>query len=202
MNRLAAITSFHDELLAERATHDEYWLNGWGSAEGQHARFAALARATNYRGGSVVDFGCGTGALYRFLATLGYPFTYLGLDLNEPILEIARTSRAGGEFRLIEADAVDFPPADYVFASGVFQFFDAADPHYYRELVAALFERCRVALGVNFLSAMRDDAAKDPDELYVLPAEAIDLAASLSGNWMLDHSYHPDKGDMTLGVHA
>ena len=202
MTRIGAITSFHDGLWAGRGTNGEYWLNGWGSAEGQRTRFGALARAADYRGGSVVDFGCGTGALLPYLATLGHPFTYLGLDLDERLLKIARTTHSGGEFRSVELDAVDFPPADYVFASGIFQFADPAEPHYYRTLVASLFSRCRIAVAVNFLSAMRDPAARDPEELYVTPAEAAGLASSLSGKWVLDHSYHPDRGDMTLGVRA
>jgi SAM-dependent methyltransferase len=201
MRRVDAIRGFHDELLASRqgslaSGQDGFWLDGWGSAEGQHARFDALLRSANYHGGSVVDFGCGTGALRAFLAGRGYPFTYLGLDMNPHLLPVS------GEFRLIDFDAVDFPPADYVFASGVFQFADEGDPLYYRRLVGALFERCSIALSVNFLSAMRDEGEKDPEELYLTPGEAVELAASLSGRWVLDHSYHPARGDLTVSVHA
>jgi SAM-dependent methyltransferase len=193
--RIGAITAFHDQLTSSGAA-EPYWLDGWGSADGQRVRFDALARTANFRGGTVVDYGCGTGALREYLATLGYPFTYLGLDMNENLL------KTEGDFRRIEADSVDFPAADYVFASGVFQFADEAEPDYYRRLVRSLFQRCRVALAVNFLSALRDDAAKDPEELYMTPAEAIGLASSLSGRWLLDHSYHPERGDLTIGVFA
>lgn len=201
MTRIGAITSFHDQLMADRGA-GRYWLDGWGSVEGQTVRFDALVRAANFRGGSVVDFGCGTGALRQYLETLGYPFTYLGLDMNERMLRIARTHTASGEFRRIDADVVDFPPADYVFASGVFQFTDATEPLYYRRLVEALFRRCRVALAVNFLSVLRDDAAKDPEELYLSPAEVVELVTRLSGKWVLDHSYHPERGDLTVSVHV
>jgi SAM-dependent methyltransferase len=194
VTRIAAITAFHDQLAAD-ARPEGYWLDGWGSADGQRARFDALLRSANYRGGSVVDFGCGTGALREHLAGLGYPFTYLGLDMNADLLPVTN------EFRLIDFDSVDFPPADYVFASGIFQFADDADPLYYRRLVGSLFERCGIALSVNFLSALRDEAEKDPEELYLTPGEAADLAASLSGRWVLDHSYHPARGDLTLSVH-
>jgi SAM-dependent methyltransferase len=194
VTRIAAITAFHDQLAAD-ARPEGYWLDGWGSADGQRTRFDALLRSARYRGGSVADFGCGTGALREHLAGLGYPFTYLGLDMNADLLP------ATGEFRLIDFDSVDFPPADYVFASGIFQFADDADPLYYRRLVGSLFERCAIALSVNFLSALRDEAEKDPEELYLTPGEAADLAASLSGRWMLDHSYHPARGDLTLSVH-
>jgi SAM-dependent methyltransferase len=204
--RIGAVLSFHDDLLADAESLDQHELNGWGTLEGQTARFNALIRAANYRGGSVVDFGCGTGALLPYLESLGYPFTYLGLDMNPAMLPTTLPAtlsapRSGG-FRVIAADTVDFPPADHVFASGIFQFADRADPFYYRRLAGQLFGRCRVALSVNFLSALRDRSAKDPEELYLLPAEAVGLASSLSGRWLLDHSYHPDRGDMTLSIHV
>jgi hypothetical protein len=192
MTRIGAITSFHRELSAGQ---EPYWRDGWGSAEGQRVRFEALVRSSRYQGGSVVDFGCGTGALRDFLASLDPPFTYLGLDMNGDLLP------AGDEFRVIAPDAVDFPVADYVFASGIFQFADPDDPLYYRRLAEALYQRCRVALAVTFLSALRDRSARDPDELYLTPGEAADLASSLSGTWVLDHSYHPDRGDLTIAVH-
>lgn len=195
MTRIGAIRAFHAELLAAGAA-EPYWLNGWGSADGQTTRFDALVRASGYHGGSVVDFGCGTGALRSYLAGLGHPFTYLGVDLNPGLLP------DGPEFRLIEPDSVDFPTADYVFASGVFQFADPAEPLYYRRLVRSLFGRCRTALAVNFLSALRAEEAKAGDELYLSPGTAADLASSLSGRWVLDHSYHPDRGDLTVAVHV
>ena len=34
-----------------------------------------------------------------------------------------------------------------------------------------------------------------------LPASRRDLASSLSDRWVLDHSYHPARGDLTIGVH-
>jgi SAM-dependent methyltransferase len=202
MSRIAAIRSFHEQLSADAPPPDRYWLDGWGSAEGQRVRFDALVRAANYRGGSVVDFGCGTGALREHLAGLGYPFTYLGLDMNPDLLRAARRLTRNGEFRRIDFDSVDFPPAEYVFASGVFQFADRADPLYYRRLVGSLFERCGTALSVNFLSAMREETEKDPEELYLTPGDAVDLATSLSGRWVLDHSYHPARGDLTIAIHA
>lgn len=195
MTRIAAIRAFHDELLSSGVT-ERYWLDGWGSVDGQNARFGALVRSSGYHGGSVLDFGCGTGALRSYLAGLGHPFTYLGVDMNPDLLP------DGPGFRLIEADSVDVPAADYVFASGVFQFADPAEPLYYRRLVRSLFGRCRTALAVNFLSALRNEEAKAEDELYLSPATAADLASSLSGRWVLDHSYHPDRGDLTVSVHV
>lgn len=196
MSRLGVVASFHNQLVAAGADP-----NGWGSEEGQRARFAALLRAAGYRGGSVLDYGCGTGALRRHLAEAGHPFTYLGVDMNADLLRVARRETGSGEFELIAPDSMDVPPADYVFASGVFQFADPIEPTYYQRLVANLFERCRLALSVNFLSALRAEPDRDAEELYITPAEAVNLATSLSGKWVLDHSYHPARGDVTLSVH-
>jgi SAM-dependent methyltransferase len=196
-DRPQAIRSYHDELLGltPRTAEFHHAICGWNSAESQEARFAALLRASSFRGGSVVDFGCGSGDLFDYLSKTPYRFTYVGVDLNPNMLAVAQTTYPA-TFRRIEPDSTRFPGADYVFASGVFQFLDADEPDYYRRLLPALFEKARVALAVNFLSSARPDPDHDDGQLRLDPAGVAGIAASMTSSWLLDHSYHP--GDMTL----
>jgi SAM-dependent methyltransferase len=201
--RFATVNDFHYGLLSRNSegTLPHHYLCGWSSAESQQSRFAALLRAVSFQGGSVVDYGCGTGDLFPYLAKQGYPFRYLGLDMNREMIRVAQQSCVG-EFRLIVADQVDFTTVDYVFASGIFQFVDNSEPQYYYRLVQALFAKCRSGIAANFLSALRDDSEKHADELYLRPQNVVDMASSISGRWALDHSYHPGRGDMTVGILA
>jgi trans-aconitate methyltransferase len=160
-----------------------------------------MVRAVGYSGGSVVDYGCGTGDLCGYLTSLGTRFSYLGLDMNPGMLERARRTYSF-EFAQIEPDETDFPRADYVFASGIFQFRDRDDPDYHVRLLGKLFDRCDVGLAVTFLSAAREEAQMRPDELYMTASAVAERAAALSGRWVLDHSYHPGNGDMTLAIMA
>ncbi|MFD2111318.1 class I SAM-dependent methyltransferase [Thiorhodococcus fuscus] len=200
MGRKATIDNFHNALISCSETNSAgYHLAGWSSSESQVARFNSLVRASQFKGGSVIDYGCGPGDLYAYLSSLGLPLEYRGLDHSEHMLTVAR-SRYGGQFEKIAFDAVCFGAADYVFASGVFQFVDLDKPQYHFELIAQLFASCKKALAVNLLSASRDDSNKVINELYLNPEAVVAFAKSKTKFWCIDHSYHQGGGDMTLAL--
>ena len=201
MNRKQMIDRFHERLISARPEAEGYYHSGWSSRESQTARFAALLQASKFAGGSVVDYGCGTGDLYGYLAASGLPFEYRGYDQNVDMLTIAKRRYGEAFFSEITIDATDFESADYVFASGIFQFRDAGDPLYFQPLARNLFTLSCKALAVTLLSSERDEGNKADDELYFAPNEAIRLAEALSNFWALDHSYHIGNGDMTMGIH-
>lgn len=199
--RADLINRFHETLLSAPSTGEvpHYRLCGWSSAASQRARFDALLSSSRFQGGSVVDYGCGTGDLYESLSRSGHKFTYTGLDQSAHMVMRARQTY-GDHFAVVGLDEVRFAEADYVFASGIFQFYDVQQPTYHEPLLRALFERCKIGLAANFLSALRPDSEKDPKELYMSPGDIATLASSLSGKWVLDHSYHAGNGDMTVGI--
>lgn len=190
---------FHSRLFGRFGSAERPRLCGWSSAESQEARFEALLRNARYNGGSIVDFGCGTGDLHAYISQRYGPVDYTGLDHNEAMLDIARLTH---DARFIKCgfDDIAFEQADYVVASGVFQFRDRAYPRYYESLALALFQRARLAFAANFLSSLRETREKTPTELYLHPCRAAQLAASLSPLWILDHSYHPGCGDLTVAA--
>ena len=74
-------------------------------------------------GGSVLDLGCGNGALTKALQNKG--FIAKGIDASHELLDIARKSYPNIEF--IQADAADFSvkePVDAVFSNAVFHWID------------------------------------------------------------------------------
>ena len=200
ISRACRINRFHERMLrSDRGARESHLLCGWSSKETQEARFRALVRAVDFNGGTVLDYGCGTGDLYGYLARQGYEFSYIGVDQNTAMLAVAKAAY-GDHFTPIQLDEVPALRTDYTFASGVFQFVDPDDRYYYRSLAAKLFACSDMALSVNFLSAYRAESEKQSDELYLVPDEVTALAISLSGRWTLDHSYHPGRGDMTVGI--
>lgn len=71
------------------------------------------------QGSSVLDLGCGNGALTKTLHDKGY--SAKGLDASRELLDIARKNYPSLEF--IQADATDFTlsePVDVVFSNAVF----------------------------------------------------------------------------------
>jgi len=200
-SRAEMIEEFHAVLLNRYGITalNRHMVCGWSSVESQEARFSALMRTLRYNGSSIVDFGCGTGDLYAFIVRNYGQVQYAGVDANEGMLEIARHTH-NTQFIQCGFDEISFKSAEFVVASGVFQFQDASNPNYYEQLVKGLFSKSRIALAVNFLSATRRDSEKIDSELYLRPCQVVELAASISPMWAIDHSYHVGFGDVTMAL--
>lgn len=90
----------------------------WNSEESQHLRFMQLTRIAPDAGPfSVVDYGCGYGALVSYLEGRGYDFDYQGFDISSEMIERARRDHVRGRFTSNEGE---LEPADYTLASGIF----------------------------------------------------------------------------------
>jgi SAM-dependent methyltransferase len=89
-------------------------------ADNQTARFRVLREylPEDLTGVSLVDVGCGFGDLYRYLEQQGgAPGRYIGMDLHEYMVEVARR-RTGCE--ILRGDVLHdpLPPADWYVSSG------------------------------------------------------------------------------------
>ncbi|MET7398114.1 class I SAM-dependent methyltransferase [Dactylosporangium sp. NPDC005572] len=160
-----------------------------------------MLRATAFAGGTVLDWGCGPGDLYFHLTKLDLPFTYVGTDIDPRMVELA-ASRGVPDVRLVDLDFRPERTYDYVFASGIFQFQDPDDPLYFLPILEAMYDNSARAAAATFLSAYRPEAEKAPDELYVDGATIARIAAAITDRWVVDHSYHPAAGDLTVGLLA
>jgi SAM-dependent methyltransferase len=92
----------------------------WNSEESQAMRFAQLAHvlppAERF---SVVDYGCGYGALVAFLEGLGADFDFQGFDISSEMVDRARRDHGGARRRFTTSEA-ELQPADFTLASGIF----------------------------------------------------------------------------------
>jgi SAM-dependent methyltransferase len=101
-----------------------------------------LKRAGTHSG-TVVDLGCGSGITSRLLCDAGYEV--VGIDLSEPLIEMARKRVPDAAFRMGSFTTADIPPCVAVMAIGeVFNYiFDTANSTAVR---AKAFDRIYAAL--------------------------------------------------------
>jgi SAM-dependent methyltransferase len=92
----------------------------WNGEESQFLRFEQLSKIIKPGKDkiSVLDYGCGTGALYKFLQGKQRPFHYHGFDISEKMIAEAKAqSFENATWSTKLEQGIKF---DYVFASGIF----------------------------------------------------------------------------------
>lgn len=117
---LSSVQRIYEESLAEHGATAAGV--GWGDEQKQRWRFDRLARVVEPVMGpiSVNDLGCGYGGLYQHLRSAGVDIArYRGHDISERMLDEARARLPTEGVTFSTAATLD-SPADYSFASGVF----------------------------------------------------------------------------------
>jgi SAM-dependent methyltransferase len=143
----------------------------WNSPESQEVRFAQLASACP-RGEAftLLDYGCGYGALLPYLRERGFAVSYTGVDLSAEMLEHARARFAGETgVRFLGPDA-PLEKSDVVVASGIFNVRLDVDPDswhaYVVSTVRLLSDTSRRAFAFNCLTSYSNPERMRPDLYY------------------------------------
>ena len=153
--------------------------NDGGEMAGRIAQFTAELSARLPKGGTVLDFGCGSGNIALHLAREGWQVT--GCDVTAEMIDAARAADAEGlvQWVLVEPTGVlPFGPGqfDAVVASSVLEYVDRPG-----ETVAALTARLRP--GGIFLASVPDPRhpVRRREEWHRLALRLPGLAAILRG---------------------
>lgn len=167
----------------------------WNSDASQELRFEQLLKVrADDAPFTIVDYGCGYGALVDFLRSRSAPFAaYTGFDVARSMLEHARETYGGEGCRFVDHDA-DLERADYVVASGIFNVkFDADGPTWTEYVVATvrrLWELSARGCSFNMLTSYSDPDKMRPDLYYGDPRFFFDLCRrELSRHVALLHDY-------------
>lgn len=176
----------------------------WNSDTSQDLRFEQLARLFDRaKPFSVIDYGCGYGALVNFLTVKGFTFTFTGYDLLDPMVEKAQElfkDRANCTFtNRLE----DLQPADFVVASGIFnirfQYTQEAWTEYVLETLHKMDGLSRKGFAFNLLTKYSDADFMRPHLYYADPCFYFDFCKKhFARNVALLHDY--DLYDFTILV--
>jgi len=93
----------------------------WNSLESQYTRFDQIAKLINPgQPYSIVDYGCGYGALYDYLVEKGHRFRYQGYDIVEKMVREAVKIHKNQENCVFTISEKDLEKSDYAVESGIF----------------------------------------------------------------------------------
>lgn len=111
----------------------------WSSDASQQLRFTQLLQILEgERECTVLDYGCGYGALARRLIAGPTAFTYVGFDVCAPMIAAAR-AQAQDPRCAFTACADELRPADYAVASGIFNVrLEASNAQWHAHVVTTL----------------------------------------------------------------
>ena len=168
----------------------------WPSSKRVELVFRQLTKIWNDGGpGTVLDFGCGYGALLEHLRANGFDLTtYHGHDVSAEMLAHARERAPDGPPATFSSDPDHLEPADYVFAAGVFNEKLDTDSTVWRDYVVETIDRLwsmtRRGLAFNILTSYSDADRMRPDLFYADPCWFFDhCKRNLSREVAIHHDY-------------
>jgi SAM-dependent methyltransferase len=148
----------------------------WNSRESQELRFRQLARLVEEApAASVLDYGCGYGALAAWLRAHGHEGEYLGFDVSPAMVAAAERLPVATQHCRFTTDRSTLTPADYAVASGIFNVKLETPDDEWREYIRRTIDDL-AALGsrgfaFNALTLHSDPARRRPDLYYADPCE-------------------------------
>lgn len=193
---------FDDKIKAHGATGEGV---GWKDTDAQRARYAQLLHLfePDVPRFSVVDYGCGVGALAAYLAEQGYEMDYVGYDMTPASISAAQA--AYGHLRGVRftADESELRPADYVVGCGLFSMrLNTPDDEWYAYMlhtIERLWSLSTRGIVFNSLTSYSDPEHMRPELFYPDPMQVFDFCKrQLSRNVALYHDY--DLYDWTMVV--
>jgi SAM-dependent methyltransferase len=169
----------------------------WNSDESQQLRFSQLLGVMGdddeREGATVLDYGCGYGALAQRLIADGKPFRYFGFDVCTPMIEQARADVRDPRCTFTDRES-GLPAVDYTVASGIFNVRLEASADAWKTHVSRTLERMaetsRKGFAFNMLTRYADREKLRDYLYYADPGEYFQLCKERwSRNVALLHDY-------------
>jgi SAM-dependent methyltransferase len=164
----------------------------------QHTRFLELIKVIKNPAEkfSVLDYGCGSGALFDFLHGRGCRFDYYGVDLIEKMVVAGRETHQDFPNAHFTTNEKEVPAVDYLIAGSIFNNkLDVPNADWQDFVVTSLHNMnnlCTKGFSFNMLTSYSDAdrIAQRPDLFFGDPLFFFDLCKrNFSRNVALLHDY-------------
>jgi SAM-dependent methyltransferase len=152
----------------------------WKSQESQYLRFEQLVRLFDGEDDfSIIDYGCGAGALLDYLAGRKVKVRYTGFDISGAMISEAIRLHPATSNCSFTTQANELPKADYAVASGIFNMKQQTPDDQWRAFMEQTVDEmnrlsCR-GFAFNVLTLYSDVDKRRPDLYYADPLYWFDL---------------------------
>jgi ubiquinone/menaquinone biosynthesis C-methylase UbiE len=180
------IIARYDRRLAEHPDDDARALAV--GAEGRHAMaLQCLVDVGIGSGTSVLDVGCGLGALQEHLQAQSIACTYTGYDINPQLIELARARHPDAAFEVRDVLREEFPQFDFVVSSSSFNLRLEHEDNYgfIERMLRTMYAHARHAVAVDLMTSYVD--FKHPDAFYYEPERVFSIAKKITKRVTLRH---------------
>lgn len=153
----------------------------WNTADSQELRFERLLQLVTDPpdGASLLDVGCGYGALADTMRARGLAFDYRGFDISAEMIAAATAQHTADSRCAFTTDPEALRPATYAVASGIFNVKLHHPVAVWHEYVLATVESLHAAsergFAFNMLSTYSDPERRRDTLYYGDPLEMFDL---------------------------
>jgi len=176
----------------------------WNSESAQITRFTQLSKVIRTDNEfSLIDYGCGYGALLDYLRAEGCRFRYTGYDISQEMIDKANKLHQGAFACHFTTREDELEVADYCVESGIFNIrFGYSDESWLEYILTTLGKMDRLGqrgFAFNLLTRYTDADILRPELYYADPAFFFEYCkTSFSKNVALLHDY--DLYDFTVIV--
>ena len=175
---------------------------GWDKGK-QFLRFDQLTKFWRLQDCSILDVGCGFGDFVYYLKSKDTwtSIHYLGIDLIDKFVQVAKKSHDENNIEFISGDFLDATfkkDFDYVISSGVFNLKNNLEDNYkiIQIYIAKMLLHCNKSVSIDFLSDQVD--FKHNHNFYWNPSRVLNIACNFSRNVSLSHDYFPFEFTLTI----
>jgi SAM-dependent methyltransferase len=161
----------------------------WYTYRSQALRFRQLVADVEIGGKKILDVGCGLGDLLPFLYAKSDNFRYLGLDISEDFIEVAKKRYEGHEFRTCDPFSQKVKGSfDVVLLSGVL---NIKVPNWLEERKQRIKKLYQLAneVAVFNMSGGFKPIPEEPPVVYADTSEILDFCRTLAPKVILRAHY-------------
>jgi len=178
----------------------------YNGEQAQQTRFAELVKIIQPgKPFTVIDYGCGYGAMFDFLVRQNLRFEYYGVDLIEKMISVGSEIHKENKNAHFFTNESDLPKTDYLVAAGIFNIkLDSPEDTWQKFICDTLVRMdslCTMGFSFNMLTKYSDPVRmkERPDLYYGDPAFFFDFCKR---NFSLDVALLHDYGlyDFTVLV--